>query len=99
MEGQSLQTVPCCVCNINVYIITVNTTSNIGISSMKTIDVNIHLYLMYLIQTYVLHVSTISSGHHRAPMNITQVIKIVGQIRIRILATDGCVAKEYMFIY
>jgi hypothetical protein len=32
---------------INVYIMTVDTTINVGISSVKTIDVNI--YLMYLI--------------------------------------------------
>jgi hypothetical protein len=32
-------------------------------------------------------------------MNITQVIKVVGQIRIRLLATDGCLARVYMFMY
>jgi hypothetical protein len=46
------------------------------------------------IRVCVLHVSTISSGHHQALANITQVIKTVGQIRIRILATDGYVAKN-----
>jgi hypothetical protein len=44
-------------------------------------------------------VLTISSGHHQALMDITEVIKIVGQIWIRILAADGCIAREYMFIY
>jgi hypothetical protein len=28
-------------------------------------------------------------------MNITQVIKILLIVRIRILATDGCIASEY----
>jgi hypothetical protein len=32
-------------------------------------------------------------------MDITQVIKILVIIRIRILATDSCVASEYIFIY
>jgi hypothetical protein len=54
---------------------------------------------VFNISICVLHVSTISSGHRQALMNIIQVIKIVGQIRIHILATYGCVAKEYMFIY
>jgi hypothetical protein len=66
----------------DVYVMTVDTTSNVEISSMKTID--------------VLHVSTISAGHHQALMNITQVIKLSGIIWIRILAADGCVAREYI---
>jgi hypothetical protein len=64
---------------------------------MKTIDVNISY--VFNINISVLHVSTISSSHHQALMNITQVIKVVGQIWIRILAADGCVAREYVFIY
>jgi hypothetical protein len=32
-------------------------------------------------------------------MNITQVIKILVIIWIRILATDGCIANEYIYIY
>jgi hypothetical protein len=31
-------------------------------------------------------------------VNITQVIKLLVIIWIRILATDGCVAREYMFV-
>jgi hypothetical protein len=37
-------------------------------------------------------------GHHQAPMNITPVIKINGHDSVRIRATDGCVASEYIFI-
>jgi hypothetical protein len=72
-------------------------TSNVGISSMKTTDVNILSYV-FNIHVSVLHVLTISSGHHEALMNMTQVIKLLVIIRIRIVATDGCVAREYMFI-
>jgi hypothetical protein len=43
----------------------------------------------------VLHVSTILYGHHQALQNTIQVIKLLVIIRIRIVATDGCVAKEY----
>jgi hypothetical protein len=32
-------------------------------------------------------------------MNMTQVIKISVVVRIRILATDGCVASEYIYLY
>jgi hypothetical protein len=49
---------------LNIYIMTVDTTSNIGISSMKTIDINISY--VFNINVSVLHVSTISSGHHQA---------------------------------
>jgi hypothetical protein len=54
---------------------------------------------IFNINISMLHVSTVLSGHNKALMNITQLIKIVGQIRIRILATDGCVAREYVFIH
>jgi hypothetical protein len=37
--------------------------------------------------------------YHQALTNISQMIKMFGEIRILILAPDGCVAKEYMFIY
>jgi hypothetical protein len=74
-------------------------TSNISISSMKTIDVNICISYVFNIDISVLHVSTISSGHHQALMNITQVIILLVILRIHMLATDGCVSKEYMFTY
>jgi hypothetical protein len=82
----------------NVYIMTVDTTSNMGISSMKIINVNILNYV-FNINVSVLHVSTISSGHHQVLMNINQVIKLLVISRIRILAAEGCVVREYMFIY
>jgi hypothetical protein len=71
---------------VNVYILTVDTT-NIGISYVFSMNLSL------------LHVSTILSGHHQALMNITQVIKLLVKIRMRILTTDGCVARECMFIY
>jgi hypothetical protein len=52
---------------------TVETISNIGISSMKTINVNIQSYVFNM-NVSVLHVSTMSPGHHQALMNITQII-------------------------
>jgi hypothetical protein len=58
----------------SVNVMTFNTLSNTGISSIKTVDVNINIYYVFNINVSVLHVSTISSGHHQAPMDITQVI-------------------------
>jgi hypothetical protein len=37
--------------------------------------------------------------YHQARTNIIQVIKLLAKIWIRILATDGCVARDCMFIY
>jgi hypothetical protein len=54
---------------------------------------------MFNINITVLHISTMYLGLHQALMNMTQVIKISVMIQIRILATDGCIASEYIFIY
>jgi hypothetical protein len=54
---------------------------------------------VFNVNVTVLPVSTIELGHHQALVNITPVIKILVLIPIHILATDGCVASEYIFIY
>jgi hypothetical protein len=74
------------------YTRTIDTTSDMGISSIKTIGVG--MYLVLNINVTVLHVSTIRLGHHQALVNITQVIKILVIEQIRILATDSCVASS-----
>jgi hypothetical protein len=74
---------------LNFIKVTVDTTSNVNRCS----------YIPYAFNTHVLHVSTILSGHHQALQNTIQVIKLLLILRILIVATDGYVAKEYIFLY
>jgi hypothetical protein len=61
---------------------------------MKTTGANISY--VFNINLSMLCVSTISSGHLQALMNIIQVIKLLVIIRIRIPATDGCNVQTYI---
>jgi hypothetical protein len=58
-------------------------------------------YVSYVFNIHVslLQVLIISSGHHEELKNITHVIKLLVIIRIHIVATDGCVARECIFMY
>jgi hypothetical protein len=64
-----------------------------------SIDVNTYIPYVLVFNTQVLHISTILSGHHQTLQNNIQVTKLLVIILIRIVATDGCVAEEYIFIY